>query len=162
MAKKTYVRIGDVFCVEIDNEYKCFFQYIAQDELQLGGQVIRVFKTHYPMDYVPICEELIKDEVQFYSHTFIRPCMDLGFWYKVGTTKNIGNIRTPYFCDPWRNIKEHASRASHFSVWRIGDNRKVILGSMSIDEYNKYSYGAILPPGDIINKIRTGEYAEFF
>ena len=28
MAKRIVTKIGDVFCVEIGNEYKCFFQYI--------------------------------------------------------------------------------------------------------------------------------------
>ena len=28
MAKRIITKVGDVFCVEIDNEYKCFFQYI--------------------------------------------------------------------------------------------------------------------------------------
>ncbi len=29
--KRIITRIGDIFCIEIDNEYKCYFQYIAKD-----------------------------------------------------------------------------------------------------------------------------------
>jgi hypothetical protein len=31
MAKRIVTKIGDVFCVEVDNDYKCFFQYVAND-----------------------------------------------------------------------------------------------------------------------------------
>ena len=43
MAKRIVTKIGYVFCVEIDNKYKCFFQYVANDMTQLNSSVIRVF-----------------------------------------------------------------------------------------------------------------------
>ena len=42
-------RIGYVFCVDVDNQYKCFFQYIA-DDMGIYSRVIRIFKRRglYP------------------------------------------------------------------------------------------------------------------
>ena len=53
MTEKLIIRKGDVFCVEVENEYKCFFQYIARDAMQLGSFVIRAFKTRYPVPMNP-------------------------------------------------------------------------------------------------------------
>lgn len=47
MAKRIVTKIGDVFCAEIDNRIKRYFQYIVNDMEQLNSSVIRVFKTHY-------------------------------------------------------------------------------------------------------------------
>ena len=57
MAKRIVTKIGNVFCAEIDGKYKCFFQYIMNDLVQLNSSVIRVFKRRYPMDYKPDMEE---------------------------------------------------------------------------------------------------------
>ena len=70
--KRIVTKIGDVFCAEIDGEFKAYFQYVANDLTQLNSSVIRVFKKRYPMDYVPVIEEIVKDEVLFYAHTVLR------------------------------------------------------------------------------------------
>ena len=90
MAKRIVTKIGYVFCVEIDGQYKCYFQYVANDLTQLNSSVIRVFKTHYPIDYVPDIEAIVNDEVYFYAHTILRVGIDAGAWYKVGKSKNVG------------------------------------------------------------------------
>lgn len=72
MTKRIVTKIGDVFCAEIDNRIKRYFQYIVNDMEQLNSSVIRVFKTHYPMEHKPVCDEVVKDEVEFYAHTVLR------------------------------------------------------------------------------------------
>ncbi len=88
--KRIVTRIGNVFCAEIDNECKRFFQYVANDLEELNSSVIRVFKTKYPMDYKPNIEEIVKDEVEFYAHTILKFGIVFNAWYKVETSKNIG------------------------------------------------------------------------
>ena len=90
--KRIITRIGDIFCIEIDNEYKCYFQYIAKDMSQLNSSVIRVFKRHYPMDYEYDEQEVLNDEVNFYAHTILRIGIDNGTWYKVGKSKEVGDL----------------------------------------------------------------------
>lgn len=83
MAKRIITRIGEVFCVEVDG-IKRFFQYISNDSSCLNSSVIRVFKTKYTMDYVPIIENIVSDKVEFYAHTIIRVAIETGICYKVG------------------------------------------------------------------------------
>ena len=83
MAKRIVTKVGDVFCVEIDNEYKCFFQYIEKDLSQLNSSVIRAFKRRYPIDATPIIEEIVNDDILFNAHTDFRAVIDYNAWYKV-------------------------------------------------------------------------------
>lgn len=84
MAKRTVTRIGDIFCAEIDNEYKCYFQYVGKDSCMLGGALIRVFRKKYTLDANPDLMDVIKGEIGFYTYTFIQIGTKLGAWYKVG------------------------------------------------------------------------------
>ena len=90
MAKRIVTKIGNVFCAEIDDKYKCFFQYIMNDLVQLNSSVIRVFKRRYPMDYKPDMEEIVNDEVLFYAHTILYAGIMYDAWYKVGKSMNLG------------------------------------------------------------------------
>lgn len=69
MVRRIVTKTGDIFCAEIDNQYKKYFQYIVNDKEMLNSSVIGVFKTHYSMDHKPVCNEIVKDEVYFYAHT---------------------------------------------------------------------------------------------
>ena len=37
MTKRIITKIGDIFCVEVDNDYKCYFQYVANDMTENHG-----------------------------------------------------------------------------------------------------------------------------
>ena len=88
--KRVVTRIGNVFCAEINNEHKRFFQYVANDIEQLNSSVIRVFKNKYPIDYNPNVEDIVKDKIDFYAHTILKFGIEFNAWYKVGTSKTIG------------------------------------------------------------------------
>ena len=90
MVKRIVTRIGDIFCAEIDCEYKCYFQYIEKDLSQLNSSVIRVFKRRYPIEYSPIIEEIVIDDILFYAHTVLRAGIDYNAWYKAGKSKELG------------------------------------------------------------------------
>ena len=54
--KRIVTKIGDVFCIEIDGQYKCYFQYIANDMECLNSSVIRIFKeNHVENAYLKYC-----------------------------------------------------------------------------------------------------------
>lgn len=46
MAKRIITKIGDIFCVEVDNEYKCYFQYVANDMTLILRSVGQGTLTH--------------------------------------------------------------------------------------------------------------------
>ena len=95
--KRIVTKIGNVFCVEIKNEFKCYFQYVANDWEQLNSSVIRVFKKRYPIESTPAIDEIIQDEISFYVHTVLRAGIANGAWYKVGTSKEVGDTKNIMF-----------------------------------------------------------------
>ncbi|MBQ9676811.1 MAG: hypothetical protein IJV44_01580 [Prevotella sp.] len=151
--KKVITRKGDIFCVEIGNEYKSYFQYITTDMTQMNSTVIRVFKKHYPMDYIPNMDEIIQDEVYFYAHTVLRPGLQVGAWYKVGTSKNVGEIDNIMFSLFSEGNFSHLTKSYKWYIWKI-NQKKVFIGEMQ-DKYKNYNRGWIYPYTSIIHKIKT-------
>jgi hypothetical protein len=156
--KRVVTRIGDIFCVEIDDKYKAYFQYIAKDWEQLNSTVIRVFRKRYPIEYNPTMEEIVNDEVSFYAHTVLRPGLHFGTWYKVGKSKNVGDTENIFFrCYPDVNYGFNGQNKSYnWYVWKINHKYEKI-GEMT-DQYRHYHFGCIFPYFDIAARIRTGKY----
>ena len=69
--KRIVTKIGNVFCVQISPQEKKYFQYIANDRLQLNSSVIRVFERAYPVDQEPKLTDVVQGEVEFYAHTVL-------------------------------------------------------------------------------------------
>ena len=98
MVKRIVTKIGDVFCAEIDGKYKCYFQYICSDMAPqnipemtpMDSSVIRVFKTRYPLDHKPDIDDIVKDEVLFYTHTVLQSNTGTSVWTKVGNSNDVG------------------------------------------------------------------------
>ena len=133
MAKRIVTKIGDIFCVELGNGYKSYFQYIANDMTQLNSSVIRAFVGRYPMDYKPDMAELVKSDVAFYAHTIL----------KMGFVKNI---------DPDEN----------FDGWHWNES-SVFIGKMTAAIAKNAFDGSIVPWFVIIERIKYGyEMADFY
>lgn len=155
---RVITRIGDIFCVEIDDKYKAYFQYVAKDLEQLNSTVIRAFKRRYPIDSSPTMDEIVDDEVSFYAHTLLRPGLHFGTWYKVGKSKKIGDTDNIFFrshqdvnCGITGQTKSY-----NWYVWKI--NQKHVKVGEITDQYRHYNYGDVLPYMEIEAKIKTGHY----
>lgn len=144
MAKRIVTRVGNVFCTEIDNQYKCYFQYIANDKSQLNGSTIRVFKTHYPMDNVADLDAIVNDEVSFYAHAMLKVGIEMGAWYKVGNHKDVGDVKSVGF----------KLFSYEWYVWNI--SCPYVFVHKLNDEQKRYDWGPVYPYFAIIEKIRTG------
>lgn len=156
MAKRIVTKIGDLFCVEIDNEYKCYFQYVANDITILNSSVIRVFKKRYPLDYHPVMDEVVKDEVYFYAHTILKFGIYYNIWYKVGKHHYIGNP-----CDicfrMYNDIgNPQMTKSYRWVIWKINQEQHFI-GELS-EEYKQMDLGIVLTYEDIVSKIKTGKF----
>ncbi len=158
MAKRIITRIGDIFCIEIDNEYKCYFQYIAKDLSQLNSSVIRVFKHHYPMEYEYDEQEVLSDEVNFYAHTILRIGIDNGTWYKVGKSKDVGDTSKIMFrfSSDFGNGPHHI-KSYHWYVWKIGEEY-VHIGELTEGYKKNTDLGLVIQYCDVFNKIKNGFY----
>lgn len=156
MAKRIITKIGDIFCVEADNSYKCYFQYVANDMTVLNSSVIRVFAQHYPIDYIPVFDDIVNDKVYFYAHTILRFGILYNAWYKVGKHTNIGNPDEIYF--RWFSDIDFSkiNKSYNWSIWKINQERQFI-GDMK-DQYAHFDLGIVLTYEDIVSKIKTGKF----
>ena len=156
MAKRIITKIGDIFCVEVDNSYKCYFQYVANDMTVLNSSVIRVFVRHYPIDYIPVFDDIVNDEVNFYAHTILRFGILYNAWYKVGKHSNIGNPDEIYF--RWFSDIDFSEikKSYNWSIWKINKEREFI-GEMR-EEYVHIDLGIVFSYNNIVSKIKTGEF----
>lgn len=156
MAKRIITKIGDIFCVEVDNNYKCYFQYVANDMTVLNSSVIRVFARHYSIDYEPVFEDIVKDEVYFYAHTILRFGILYNVWYKVGKHPDIGN--PDEICFRWFSEIDFSkiTKSYNWSIWKINQERQFI-GEMC-EKFANVDLGIVLAYKDIVSKIKTGNY----
>ena len=158
--KRIVTRIGNVFCAEIDNECKRFFQYVANDLEELNSSVIRVFKTKYPMDYKPNIEEIVKDEVEFYAHTILKFGIVFNAWYKVETSKNIGDEYKEALFGDISPIIYQKPDINPAEIWVISkiNNPHIFVGRLNNEYKKKITMGGVIPYVDIINRLKLGYY----
>ena len=156
MAKRVVTKIGDIFCVEIGGDYKCYFQYVANDITVLNSSVIRVFSKHYPIEYVPVFDEIVSDKVYFYAHTILRYGIVYNAWYKVGSHKDVGNTNEIGF----RLFDEldfsQIEKSYSWSIWKI-NQKSQFVGEMN-EKYKDYDLGFVFSYDNIISKIATGKF----
>lgn len=155
MAKRIITKIGDIFCAEINDQYKRYFQYIINDIEMLNSSVIRVFKTRYPMDYEPIMGNIVKDEVEFYAHTILRFGILYNAWYKVGNYAEIGNYSHVWFRTS-RDYGDKVETSERWDVWRINEP-PIYLGKLT-EAFQQAELGGVIPYVDIINRLISGSY----
>ncbi len=161
--KRIVTKIGNVFCVEMDGRYKCFFQYIANDIEQLNSSVIRVFRKRYPMDYKPDMDEIVAGEVAFYAHTILRAGIANGIWYKVGKTSEIGQkeLEDVIFGTNGKERYGVQGDVDPRENWRIWDLNGHELRHTRLPESIKENVevGCVLSYLCILDRIRYGYYA---
>ena len=140
--------------------------------MRLGGHVIRVFRTRYPMDYIPDINNIVKDEVLFYAHTMVNVGAKLNAWTKIGKPRPLilpeikselfgfclefsekrdwlGNVTDVIKVDPLKN----------WTIWHIGKgNRERKVRSLSPQQKEILTDGSILPYTAILDRIKYGYY----
>lgn len=171
MAKRIQTRIGNIYCVEIDNSFKMYFQYIAKDLSNLNGNVIRVFKTRYKPEDNPDMESIVSDEVSFYIETFISIGVYHNAWYYVGKSKNLGMEEASEIWFATKHYEnEHIVKEEHLryadkeswsnKIWKISGP---LIKVPEIPTHPKYKLyvGGVYPYTLIVDKIRYGYFRDF-
>ena len=152
--KRIVTKIGDLFSVDLDDKTKRFFQYVAIDESMLGGSVIRVFKRKYDIDAEPSFDEIVNDEVDFYTHTSLKIGILEGYWKKTGRYADIGDTENIYFRSVGELDASKLKKSRHWLVWKVNCVRQDI-GEMK-EIYKNYDLGSLFPSIWVLNKIKTG------
>ncbi|MBO4785804.1 MAG: hypothetical protein J5510_01915 [Prevotella sp.] len=158
MAKRVVTKVGDVFCVKVDDNHKKYFQYIINDLTQLNSDVIRVFKENYPIDALPELEEIVHAEIDFYSHCVISVGVKRGLWEKIGNIKEAGDTENIIFKD-----KLDYTRIDIQNDWRIWHINRDIICVENLNFKDKQTHlGLVFQPEQIVHKTRTGSYYGVF
>lgn len=174
--KRVVTKIGDVFCIEFEGGFKCYFQYICNDLEQLNSSVIRVFKTHYSLDDNPKIEDILTDDIAFYAHTVLNFGIKLDGWYKVGKSSNIGiegldNIyfgtandtmsipyTTPDGIKTWKLIT--VNPLENWRIWKVNQTPMEHI-SLPIEYIDLIEQGGVHPYNEIRTRIQYGYYKYF-
>ena len=162
MAKRIVTKIGDVFCVEVDGRYKQFFQYIANDLTCLNSSTIRVFQKEYPMEYKPVVDDIVKDEVMFYAHTVLKFGIQEGVWYKVGKSADIGldTLNNVLFGIPLPIRYEDGKMMDldylgNWVVWKV-NQPWLRIGELKEKDAHLIEEGSVMPYTEIAERIKYG------
>lgn len=152
--------IGDVFSIELNNKYKKFFQYIANDLTQLNSDVIRAFKRVYPLDAKPNLSEIVSSEIDFYVHCDTKHGIKLKLWEKVGNIKDIGDFTDVLFKDTasyGTKLGEDPVLLSYdWYVWRINGP---FTDVGKLEGKNRDAYiGLVINPYGIIELLKGNKY----
>ena len=166
MAKRTVTRIGDIFCAEIDNEYKCYFQYVGKDSFMLGGALIRVFRKRYPIDANPDMMEVINGEIGFHSITYIQVGTKLGAWNKAGKAPILYQeyLNDIIFGDPRYFLSDHKTFESYyvnpFDHWfvRTFNTKFEDIGQLPDSLKKSIEYDGVHPYKAIVTRMKYGYF----
>lgn len=165
MKKRVVTKIGDIFSVELDKEFRKFFQLIAFDLTQLNSDVIRAFRKKYPIDFVLDPLEVVNGEVEFYAHCVTKWGVKLGYWEKVGKSSNVGKLDHILFRDTndygHTEGEEPIRISNRWYVWHIGDDDFTRVGKLE-GEDRKAEVGVVMDPISIVERVKTGEYGGFY
>ena len=158
---RVITKIGDVFSVKIDGEYKKYMQYISNDLTQLNSDVIRAFKKKYPIDENPTIESIIEDEIDFYAHCILKFGVKMLLWEKVGSNKNIGNLDNILFRgtkDYGHKVGDEPIRVSNsWHVWKINDEKFTTVKTLT-EQIKKADIGLVYNPLGIIELMKNKKY----
>lgn len=154
-------KIGDIFSVKIDDAHKKYFQLIAFDSTQLNSDVIRAFKTMYPIEDKPFLSDIVSGEVEFYAHCVTNWGVKSDHWEKVGHFNDVGNIDHILFRLAADDVVKAGETMKEIStewyVWHIGDEDFTDVGKLT-GENCKAELGSVKNPSEIVSRMQTGKY----
>jgi hypothetical protein len=157
---RTNTKLGDIFSVNITENTKKYFQYIANDLTQLNSDVIRAFKKEYSINDKPELSEITKEEVEFYAHCVTKFGIKMKLWEKIGNLPFNEELNI-YFRDTndyGHKVGEEPIKVSgKWYVWRINDKDFTRIGKLT-GEYRKSDIGIVVTPQDIVDRMKTGKY----
>ena len=161
---RVVTKIGDIFEVPLVEGTKRYLQYIVSDLTQLNSDVIRVFKQSFNLDDQPDLEEVVKGEIDFYTHTTTSAGVKLGLWNKVGKSKNVGNLDLLFRCarDDSRTPDEPMKKIStSWFIWRANDDEFTYVGKLEGDN-RKAEIGLVFSPYNVLKRLNTGEHVPYY
>lgn len=159
--KRIVNKVGYVYCAEIDDLYKVYFQYIAKDSTQLYSEVLRFFATKYPINEMPSIDSIVNDKVSFYTHTYeLTEGIKEGLWHKVGKHEELGDIEHICFrcCQDFSHNIETPDY--QWFMWEINKKEFIDIGPQLTNDQANIDIGSVYPADYILEKVKTGRYSD--
>lgn len=147
--------MGDVFAVSLDDATTKYFQYVAEDASQLHSQIIRVFKQRFNSNEPVDSAELVKGDIKFFAHVFLRVGIKLGYWRKVGNAPDTGKVNV-YFRDSHDSGNPEIKHSQRWYVWKINEPF-MDVGKLE-GKFQEAKIGYVFHPSHILHRMRTGKY----
>lgn len=173
--KRIVTKIGNIFCIKVDEETKKYFQYIAIDRTYMGSSVIRAFARRYAVTETPKLKDVVCGEIEFYAHTVLRWGIELEAWEKVGnvpfTDEQIDVLFLEWMHDDMMR-NGLVSPLTRWRYWRVNDpefsyEKNAAFAFVDYDikvcdlKYTKDKFicdGGIHPGNEIVHRMKTGKY----
>lgn len=165
MARRVIIKEGDVFSADLGDGRMRYLQYVMLDPSEMNSEVIRVFKYESTSGTKPDLETMVQSEVDFYAHVVVKWGVQMGFWEKIGNVPIEKDFEPPYFRSvplTLRNMEGNKiifCKTNDWQAWQAGqefEDRKPI-GYLN-EETGKYHRGDIIPPAQIVERMKTGLY----
>ena len=162
MAKRVYTKKGDIYEIIIDDTYKRYIQLIGYDLECLNSDTFRVFKKSYPVDYNPTMDEILKDDIDFYVHSFAGGGIHDGIWNLAYRSKEVGKLDDIKFRSigelppPRMSFSEYVFSSSR--VWTFNGNDSHLICGKLPKKWEGAYHGGVLQPEDILHRIKYGKF----
>jgi len=107
-------------------------------------------------------DEIVADEVDFYSHTVLKFGIQENAWTKVGKNKDVGSFDSIIFRS-YNEVPDSIQSLSWYTgkegwyVWHLGEDSHYI-GKQLGDYASISEYGSVFPYNWIVERIKTGKF----
>lgn len=154
---RTRFKLGDLFEVTLGNGHVGYFQYVANDDTQLGSAVVRAFA--YVGTSIVSPHEIILEPVKFHAHVFLRAGLTLNIWKKVGNAPSPSSVDVFFRDSP--DYGNPAVTVSHdWYVWRVNEPQRRV-GHLP-EAFHDAEIGVVKSPLEIAERLRSGRYRALY
>jgi len=147
--------VGSIFRVEEEESRVRYFWCVDVDQSQLNSQIIVVFRRTYPAAEQPDLDAIIRDDVDFYCHTFLGLGKKLGFWSRAGFRRV-----SREFPMLFRNSADYGNPSINVSekwfVWAPNQPYRNVGKLTGV--LTRAEIGVVFPPSAVVSRIRSGKY----
>lgn len=146
--------IGDIYTIHLQNNRVGFMQHIANDESQLGSNVVRVFGIIQANDSPVDLDAIAQSEVRFYAHVLLKAGETLSIWEKIGRINKV-SASIPLWCQC--NESDRTVPVSrNWVVWRTnGARTSAVLDSK---DFLDAELGDAFSPINVQSRLTDGKY----
>ena len=147
-----YTKPGDIYEVRFEDGKKRYLQYVAKDRTDLNSDVLRIFKSLYPVSETPSLESIVSDEVDFYTHSSAKLGLQLGCWKKIGNSQETGTLKIRFKqCIDLDSDKNDVFTSDNWVIWTINEDR-VFIGKLPQDYYH-FDKGGVKSPATVADSM---------